>query len=235
MGPSTSRWSREELEEAFQNYQRAVIEVGKTWDWSGYADHFTEDAKYVEHAMGNMEGRENIREWIVSTMNTFPGSEMPVYPVEWYSIDTDKGWVIFKNVNTMKDPGDGSVHGAPVITVLEYAGDDKWSYERGRVQPDELRGDVAGLRSEVSRTGHTVRRREDVRQEHELGTDLTYYARAAEDWVRLRLLTTIVLTNHEVVWIGLTGPCPVVDQPPGAEDVHFPEAVLVERMLDRGL
>src|SRR6478609_2299216 len=50
-------------------------------------------------------------------------------PVEWYSIDTDKGWVIFKNVNTMKDPGDGSVHGAPVITVLEYAGDDKWSYE----------------------------------------------------------------------------------------------------------
>ena len=135
MGPSTSRWSREELEEAFQNYQRAVIEVGKTWDWSGYADHFTEDAKYVEHALGNMEGRENIREWIVSTMNTFPGSEMPVYPVEWYSIDTDKGWVIFKNVNTMKDPGDGSVHGAPVITVLEYAGDDKWSYEEDAYNP----------------------------------------------------------------------------------------------------
>src|SRR6476469_4877863 len=118
MGPSTSRWSREELEEAFQNYQRAVIEVGKTWDWSGYADHFTEDAKYVEHAMGNMEGRENIREWIVSTMNNFPGSEMPVYPVEWYSIDTDKGWVIFKNVNTMKD-----------------AGDDKWSYEEDAYNP----------------------------------------------------------------------------------------------------
>jgi hypothetical protein len=135
MGSSTSRWSREELEEAFQNYQRAVIEVGKTWDWSGYADHFTEDAKYVEHALGNMEGRENIREWIVSTMNTFPGSEMPVYPVEWYSIDTDKGWVIFKNINTMRDPGDGSVHGAPVITVLEYAGDDKWSYEEDAYNP----------------------------------------------------------------------------------------------------
>ena len=42
-------------------------------------------------------------------MNTFPGSEMPVYPVPWYSIDVDKGWIIFKNVNTMKDPGDGSV------------------------------------------------------------------------------------------------------------------------------
>ena len=129
------QFSREELEDAFVRYQQAVIDVGKTWDWSGYADHFTEDAKYVEHALGNMEGRENIREWIVSTMNTFPGSEMPAYPVEWYSIDTDKGWVIFKNINTMKDPGDGSVHGAPVITVLEYAGDDKWSYEEDVYNP----------------------------------------------------------------------------------------------------
>ena len=37
-------------------------------------------------------------------MNMFPGSEMPFYPVAWYSIDADKGWVIFKNINTMKDP-----------------------------------------------------------------------------------------------------------------------------------
>ena len=129
------KWSREELEEAFAAYQQDVIEVGKTWDWSSYADHFTEDAKYVEHALGNMEGRENIREWIVTTMNMFPGSEMPSYPVEWYSIDADKGWVIFKNINTMKDPGDGSVHGAAVITVLEYAGDGKWSYEEDAYNP----------------------------------------------------------------------------------------------------
>ena len=51
--PRVRTLTREELEEVFQKYQRAVIEVGKTWDWSGYADHFTEDAKYVEHAMGN--------------------------------------------------------------------------------------------------------------------------------------------------------------------------------------
>ena len=37
------------------DYQEAVVEVGKTWDWSSYADHFTEDANYVEHALGNME------------------------------------------------------------------------------------------------------------------------------------------------------------------------------------
>ena len=44
------QWSREELEEAWRRYQEAVVQVGKTWDWSSYADHFTEDAKYVEHS-----------------------------------------------------------------------------------------------------------------------------------------------------------------------------------------
>jgi hypothetical protein len=85
--------------------------------------------------MGNMEGRDRIREWIVSTMNMFPGSEMPFYPVTWYSIDVDKGWVINKNVNTMKDPGDGSVHGTAVITILKYAGDGLWSYEEDAYNP----------------------------------------------------------------------------------------------------
>jgi hypothetical protein len=129
------QWSRDELEEAFQHYQQVVVEIGQTWDWSRYADQFTDDATYVEHALGNMTGREPIRGWIVSTMNRFPGSEMPFYPVEWYSIDVDKGWVINKNVNTMKDPGDGSVHGTPVITILQYAGDGLWSYEEDMYNP----------------------------------------------------------------------------------------------------
>ena len=130
MGSSTSKWSREELEEAWARYQDVVVEVGKTWDWSSYADVFTEDATYVEHALGDMSGREAIREWIVSTMNTFPGSEMPVYPVPWYSIDVDKGWIIFKNVNTMKDHRDGIAFGTDLTTILNYSGDSKLSYKR---------------------------------------------------------------------------------------------------------
>ena len=35
------QWSRAELEEAFHNYEQAVVEIGKTWDWASYADHFT--------------------------------------------------------------------------------------------------------------------------------------------------------------------------------------------------
>ena len=129
------QFSREEIEDTFQRHQDLVVEIGKSWDWARYGELFTEDATYTEHLYGKMAGRQQISEWIASTMNTFPGSEMPSYPVEWYSIDTDKGWVIFKNINTMKDPGDGSVHGAPVITVLEYAGDDKWSYEEDAYNP----------------------------------------------------------------------------------------------------
>ncbi len=32
-------------------------------------------------------------------------------------------------------PRDGSVHGTPVITILQYAGDGKWSYEEDAYNP----------------------------------------------------------------------------------------------------
>ena len=82
-----------------------------------------------------MSGRETIRNWIVSTMNMFPGSEMPTFPCEWYAIDDELGWVIARIPNRMKDPGDGSIHESPVITVLKYAGDGKWSYEEDAYNP----------------------------------------------------------------------------------------------------
>lgn len=65
----------------------------QSWDWSRYADLFVKDATYNEHLYGKMSGRERIREWIVSTMNAFPGSEMPFYPASWYSVDIEKGWI----------------------------------------------------------------------------------------------------------------------------------------------
>jgi SnoaL-like domain len=80
------QWSREELEEAFHNYEQAVVRISETWDWSSYADQFTEDATYVEHALGSFSGREQIREWISSTMSSFPGNEMPFFP----SIDDER-------------------------------------------------------------------------------------------------------------------------------------------------
>jgi ketosteroid isomerase-like protein len=124
-------WSRDELEREFTRYQ----ERGAARDWSAWADQFTEDAQYVEHNYGVYNGREAIREWIVETMGTWPGNEMPVFPVEWYIIDEERGWIVAKIWNRMQDPGDGSVHQAYNFTLLKYAGEGKWSYEEDIYNP----------------------------------------------------------------------------------------------------
>lgn len=129
------QWSRAELEQAFAHQQQVVVEIGQSWDWSRYADLFTEDASYVEHAYGKLTGREAIRQWIVSTMNVFPGTEMPHFPASWYSIDVEKGWIITEIMNRMRDPGDGGILQSPCITILKYAGDNLWSYEEDAYNP----------------------------------------------------------------------------------------------------
>lgn len=129
------RWSRAELEDEFSRHKQVVVDIGASWDWSRFADQFTEDAVYVEHSYGTFRGREEIRGWIVATMNTFPGSEMPFFPSTWESIDTEKGWVICEFQNRMRDPGDGSIHQKPNISVLKYAGDGLWSYEEDAYNP----------------------------------------------------------------------------------------------------
>ena len=114
----------------------------------------------------------------------------------------------------MKDPGDGSVHGAPVITVLKYAGDGKWSYEEDAYNPMNF----------------LVMIQEYVQRCHELGT-ISDDARAFAK----NMSWDADLTDDEVVGIEVAGPRPVVDEAPRAQRVHLAEAVLVERVLDRRL
>ena len=54
--------SRQELEDAFAKYNEARIESQNTNDWTIWASRFTEDAHYIEHAYGEMHGREEIAE-----------------------------------------------------------------------------------------------------------------------------------------------------------------------------
>ena len=76
-------FTREEVEAEFLKY----VERGKTNDWSAWADQFTEDALYVEHAMGIFHGREEIRKWIVETMASVSGMS---FPYDWYMIDGNR-------------------------------------------------------------------------------------------------------------------------------------------------
>lgn len=108
------------LQSAFDRYLSTVAGIVESGDWSAFADMFTEDATYSEHAYGEFNGREEIRPWIIKTMTTFPGSEMTGFPPAWYVIDAPTNRVICDIRNIMRDPGDGTVHEASNITILTF-------------------------------------------------------------------------------------------------------------------
>ena len=78
-----AEYTRDEVEAEFMKY----VERGTTNDWSAWADQFTEDALYVEHAMGIFHGREEIRKWIVETMASVSGMS---FPYDWYMIEGNR-------------------------------------------------------------------------------------------------------------------------------------------------
>ena len=129
------RWSRAEIEEAFAHYREVARRAAASGDWREWANLFTPDATYLEHHFGHMEGREAIYDWIQSTMSQWPGNEMIEFPIEWYIIDEDRGWVACQVWNRMADPGDGSLHQEHNLTLLKYAGDGLWSYEEDAYNP----------------------------------------------------------------------------------------------------
>ncbi len=117
------KFSRDELESAFQNYWQtgAVNE-----DWNGFADNFTEDVLYVEHVLGTMRGREQLRAWILPIMEKF----CELYTAyEWHTVDEEAGRVIVYMQNRRDHPSGTGTIDFPGITILGYAGDGKFSYE----------------------------------------------------------------------------------------------------------
>jgi len=128
-------YPRAEIERAFLRFQEVSAKCAAVQQWREWSELFTEDATYIEHHYGVMHGRQEIYEWIQSTMNEFPVTEMTEFPIEWYVIDEERGWVICQVWNRMNDPGDGALHQAYNFTLLKYAGDDQWSYEEDIYNP----------------------------------------------------------------------------------------------------
>ncbi|KRC65576.1 hypothetical protein ASE12_12920 [Aeromicrobium sp. Root236] len=108
------------LQAAFDRYAATVEQITASGDWSAFADMFTEDATYSEHAYGDFTGREEIRAWVVRTMTAFPATEMIGFPAAWSVVDAPTNRVICEIRNIMRDPGDGSVHEASNITILTF-------------------------------------------------------------------------------------------------------------------
>lgn len=128
------KFSRQEVEEQFAHlyYLGCVKE-----DWTGWADLFTDDCKYVEHFWGVMRGCDEVRRWIDPVMMGVP----EIYTVlEWYMIDDDKVIWSLQNRRDNPDPDGPAYFDFPGISLAIYAGDGRWAGE-------EDYWDVKGARS----------------------------------------------------------------------------------------
>lgn len=138
------RFSRAEIEEAFQHYRDTALAAGGSGNWDPWADLFTEDATYIEHLFGEFGGREAIRKWITKTMSAPPNDQMKYFPCEWYMIDEERGWVVAQIWNRMVDPGDGGLHQSYNFTLLKYAGRGLWSFEEDIYNPAPFQKMIRG-------------------------------------------------------------------------------------------
>ena len=129
------RFSRAELAAAFATFEAEVDDAARTRNWDAWVAHYTPDVDYIEHALGTMKGREQVRDWIYATMTTFPGSHMTSFPTLWSVIDDDTGRIILELDNPMRDPGDGTIISATNISIITYAGDGLWSRQEDIYNP----------------------------------------------------------------------------------------------------
>lgn len=129
-----ARFTRAELENALAIYNAARDAASASGDWRIWAAIFTEDAHYIEHAYGEMRGREAICAWITGVMAPFPRM---TFPQDWVVFDEDNGAIVFQCQNAFPEPFDaaGRPFSFPNWTRLVYAGDGKFSSEEDIYNP----------------------------------------------------------------------------------------------------
>jgi hypothetical protein len=127
------RFSRAEIEQALEHYTAVVETCSETGDWSPFADLFTEDVRYIEHAYGEFHGREAVRTWIVDVMAPFPHMR---FPSGWTAYDEDNDAVVLMIKNLLDHPSEPGVDfWFPNWTRLVYAGDGLFSSEEDIYNP----------------------------------------------------------------------------------------------------
>lgn len=139
-----SGYSKAELEQTFVDFRAALRRAVASGDWSEWAQFFTEDALYVEHAMGTFHGRAEIHDWVVRTMSSPILEHVAEFPVDWHIVCEQRGWIIAQFGTLMKDPGDGSCHETYCFTLLKYAGNGQWSYEEDIYNPASMENMLKG-------------------------------------------------------------------------------------------
>jgi len=116
----------EEVAAAVARYRelRAAIGRGEA-DWPALADLFTDDAIYIDPAWGRIQGRDEIRAFMVESMT---GLEDWEFPIEFVAVDGDQVVVKWTQVLPGAKP-DGERWTQSGVSTLLYAGGGRFSYE----------------------------------------------------------------------------------------------------------
>ena len=124
-----THFSMQEMAEAWEEFQRLGA---RGRDWAGWSALFTDDATYIEHCLGEFHGAAAIHEWILGAME--PVAPM-TFSVDWAILQPP--YLAFNIWNHMPDPaGSGARYSFSNLTLLEYAGNGKWSWEEDFYAPD---------------------------------------------------------------------------------------------------
>lgn len=115
-----------EIRAAYDAYveQRNKVEAGDA-PWDSLAAWFTDDATFIDPAWGRVEGIAAIREFLVESM---AGLEGWAFPRQWTAVTGNRLISCWQN----RLPGaraDGTPYEAPGVSIMEYAGDGKFSRE----------------------------------------------------------------------------------------------------------
>jgi len=119
-------YPRKEVQKAADalHRMRDKASAGET-GWDALVDLFTEDATYIDPAWGRFKGRDAIRRFLHDSMQ---GLRDWKFPTEWTVIDGNR--VVNRFLSRL--PGrrpDGTYYDVPGVSILEYAGGGKFSFE----------------------------------------------------------------------------------------------------------
>jgi ketosteroid isomerase-like protein len=141
-----AKWSRVEIEDAFKHFMAVTDRAFISGDLEEWVQCFTEDVSYREYGYGfnngwdvGLEGRDAVREWINGHFARFPNNDMKHWPVPWYVIDEERGWLLCEWRNRMRDPGNGEIFEEPNYTRLKYGGNKQWAFEEDIYNPIRMR------------------------------------------------------------------------------------------------
>ena len=121
-----SNYPEHEVRAVYERYveTRNRIDRGEV-GWDALAQFFSEDAVFIDPAWGRMEGLEAIRAFLIGSM---AGLDDWSFPHQWTMVDGNRVVTMWMNrLGGQRE--DGSYYEAPGISILEYAGEGKFSYE----------------------------------------------------------------------------------------------------------